>query len=419
MVREGLSRRDVLAATGTGAVVGLAGCSSDSGNGNGNGGGGGGDDVFRVGLVAFQSGPYSAFAPDIQDAFEMLIDDWNDMGGVQGMEVEGFNRDSEAAPETAIQRAQELIDSEGVDMLATFLSTDEDGGVMNVGGRNGVPTVTCATGARLLVDEQCNPYSFRAPTSTLTKAKAGAAGGVDLFGEEVFQLNPDYSWGHEIQEDWERTIEEAGGTVVDQGWAELGASDFSTHVGAIQDADPDWIQFGFAGSGAVAFMTEAQQTGIDIPQFHHVAYEPTILGAGSSVFDETRVYTPTEYTYDIDTEANQDFVDRFESETGRLPGLAAGQAYRHIEAALRAADGADGTGPDTLVSAIREWSGEVISGEYNMRSCDHQASYPMYIAEVDSADDDQIYWSVEETIPADEVLASCDEVTGRMECSVE
>lgn len=406
---DNLNRRRMLAMTGAGVTTGLAGCfGSDDG-----------DDEFRVGLVAFQSGPYSAFAPDISDAFDMLIDDWNDNGGVQGMDVVGFNRDSEAEPETAIQKAQELVDSENVDMLASFLSTDEDRGVMNVGGRNQVPTVTCATGAQLLVEEACNPYTFRGPTSTLTKGMAGGPAGVELFGEDVYQLNPDYSWGHEIEADWQTTIEEAGGNIVEQDRAELGASDFSTNVGNIQDVDPDWIQVGFAGSGAVAFMTEANQSGLEYPQFFHVLYEQIAGGADPEIFDTVPVYTPTEYTYDIDTPENNDFVERFESEFGRTPGLAAGQAYRHIEAALRAMDEADSTEADALVSSFRDWSGTVISGEYNMRACDHQASYPMYVTQLDSIEDEQVSWAVDETVSADDILISCDDIAGRMECSVE
>lgn len=414
MSGDKLTRRSVLASTGVGLAAGLAGCSDDGGNGGSTNG----SDSINVGFATFQSGAYSAFGEDNIAAIEMLVDNWNQNGGLQGREINLSTVDTEGEAELAIQRSRQLINQDNVDFYGCFLSTPEARGAINVAGRNEVPLLTCSTGARLLVEEACNPYAFRGPTSTLSKGKAGAPVGLEEFGTDVVQLNPDYSWGQEIAEDWGSVIEDNGGTVVDSLFAELGGSDFSTEISAIEDADPDWIQVGFAGSGAVAFMTQADQQGLEYPQFHHVLYEQTVQGASEGLFQNVDVFTPSEYNYQIDTDANQQFVQDFNDAEGRNPSLSAGNVYRHMEAGFKAIDAADGFGADEIVSAIEGWSGDVISGGYEMRACDHQGEYPVYISQVENVQDG-VSWSNIQTVDTSEMLLSCDEQTSRMNCSVE
>ncbi|WP_254538389.1 ABC transporter substrate-binding protein [Halomarina litorea] len=374
---------------------------------------------MKFGLVTFQSGPYSAFGDDIVAATKMLVNNWNEQGGLQGQEIQLSTRDTEGDAQKAIQEARELVESEGIDIMGCFLSTPEARAAMNVAGRNQTPLITCSTGARLLVEQACNPYAFRGPTSTLAKAKAGGPTGVEEFGSNVFQLNPDYSWGKEIKQDWQTVIEDNGGSVVDSMYVELGASDFSTAISRIQSADPDWIQVGFAGSGAVSFMTQANQQGLEYPQFHHVLYEQTVSGASGDIFNTVPVYTPTEYTYQIDTGANNQFVEAFNSEFGRNPSLAAGNAYRHLDAGFKGMDGADSLEADALVSAFEGWSGSVITGDYTIRACDHQGEYPVYIAQVDQVSSEgAVSWNVQGTVASDQILLSCEEQTSRLECDL-
>jgi branched-chain amino acid transport system substrate-binding protein len=370
--------------------------------------------------VTYQSGPYSVLAESHVNAVNLLVDTWNENGGIQGREINLTIADTEGSADNAIQRTRELIDSGDVDFLGSCLSTDGARAAMNVAGRNNVPLITGTTGARLLVEEACNPYSFRGPTSTLTRAQAGAPLAMNRFGDQVFQLNPDYSWGQEIQEDWQSELEARGANVVDSAFLELGASDFSSAISRIEEADPDFVQVGFAGSGSIAFMNQANQQGLEYPIYFHVIHEPLLRGVSPDVYDTVPVFTPVEYAYSLDNDKNTDFVEAYESEFGMVPAKPAGLPYKHLDSAFQAFDTASSMGADDLVSSYGDWAGTTITGDFEMRACDHQARYPMYEAEVtELSEEGEVTWDIVNDIAMDDLLLSCEEQTSRMSCSVE
>lgn len=406
------NRRRFLKATGAIGVAGLSGCTENISGGT--------DEPINIGLITFQSGPYSALGSSFVSSYELLISTWNENGGIQGRDLELTIADTEGKAELAIQKSRELINQENVDVLVSAASTPETTAVMNVSRREDFPLITSGTGGQQLVEQECHPYAFRGPSSTLSKGRAGAPVGVEKFGERMFMFQPDYSYGQSAATVWRQETEAAGGQIVDEMFVDLGASDFSAVISRIQESDPDWVCVGSVGSGAVAFLKQAHQQGLDYPMVMPIAYEQILAGAGAEAFNSIPIYTPTEYTYSIETEANQTFVQNYENEAGNKPALSAGNIYRHSDAAFQAFDTADSTEPEALVQAFKGWSGNTITGSYEMRACDHQGRYPMYIAEVTgAAENNYPTWKVDSTVSPSQLLLSCEEQISRMECSVE
>jgi hypothetical protein len=93
--------------------------------------------------------------------------------------------------------------------------------------------------------------------------------------------------------------------------------------------------------------------------------------------------------------------------------------YRHTQAALKAFDGAESKESQTLVEEFKGWSGQVITGNYKMRSCDHQASYPIYMTQVNGSEEERVRYEIESVIGSEELLLSCEEMRDRMTCNVD
>ncbi len=122
------TRRDALRRIGAASAVGtvaLAGCAQES-DGNGDTGDDtdesddSGDesddsgDAIQFGTLFPITGPSAVFGGGHQRAANLVAEEINDAGGLLGREVELTNRDTEDAPERAVQKFQTMIDQQGI-----------------------------------------------------------------------------------------------------------------------------------------------------------------------------------------------------------------------------------------------------------------------------------------------------------------
>jgi branched-chain amino acid transport system substrate-binding protein len=80
-------------------------------------------------------------------------------------------------------------------------------------------------------------------------------------------ITPDYAFGHTLQQGFEASLKQFGGTEVGASLTPLGASDFSSYLIQAQAAAPDVIIFLLAGQDMVNGLKQAVQFGLD-KRFH-------------------------------------------------------------------------------------------------------------------------------------------------------
>jgi branched-chain amino acid transport system substrate-binding protein len=393
-----LSRRRALQLSGAGITAGLAGCF----------GNGGEQETYNIGWFTALSGSLATFSEDTPDAVELLVSEWNDDGGLQGTDVEISVFDTQSDAETAIRHARDFI-QDGGDVLGLSATTPEVTALQDQAQRNEIPMVSTSSGGESLV-ENCNEFSFRGGTATNSKAAVSAPFAVENLGSDVFLLNYDYSYGYEVEENWTEGIEGAGGEVVGTARQALGEGDFSAPISQIESADPDWVLSGVAGADAVAFITQFNQQGIDVPIHTHTNFEQTLQGLSEDVIANQDIYTNRAYVYTVENEMNNDFVDRFREEIGNPPGLAEGVSYKNMDAFLNAASEADSLDAGDVVSTFSGYDTESITGPYTMRACDHQGQFALYQTRLEGLDDEGYpAWEVLQTTPKEDFLLPCEE----------
>src|SRR5581483_4886787 len=89
----------------------------------------------------------------------------------------------------------------------------------------------------------------------------------DKFGKRWFFITPDYAFGHTLQQGFEASLKQFGGTEVGAELSPLGTTDFSSYLIKAQAADPDVIIVLLAGQDAVNGLKQAVQFGLD-KRFH-------------------------------------------------------------------------------------------------------------------------------------------------------
>jgi ABC-type branched-subunit amino acid transport system substrate-binding protein len=82
--------------------------------------------TIKIGVVYDLTGPFAGGGSDLQYLGAKIIIDWfNDHGGIEGYKVEPVYADAQSKPDVAINEAVRLIEQEKVDMLLGFYSSAE------------------------------------------------------------------------------------------------------------------------------------------------------------------------------------------------------------------------------------------------------------------------------------------------------
>ena len=83
------------------------------------------------------------------------------------------------------------------------------------------------------------------------------------YGKKWYFITPDYAFGHTLQQGFEASLKQFGGTEVGASLTPLGATDFSSYLIQAQAAGPDVIIFLLAGQDMVNALKQAVQFGLD------------------------------------------------------------------------------------------------------------------------------------------------------------
>src|SRR5262249_2934584 len=79
---------------------------------------------IKIGVVFDYSGPLAAGGSDLHAlGTKIMIDYFNQKGGIEGYQLEPIYADAQSKPENAINEAVRLIDQEKVDILMGFFSS--------------------------------------------------------------------------------------------------------------------------------------------------------------------------------------------------------------------------------------------------------------------------------------------------------
>src|SRR6266478_1022748 len=82
--------------------------------------------TIKIGVVYDLTGPFAGGGSELQYLGAKIMIDWfNERGGIEGYKVEPIYADAQSKPDVAINEAVRLIEQEKVDMLLGFYSSAE------------------------------------------------------------------------------------------------------------------------------------------------------------------------------------------------------------------------------------------------------------------------------------------------------
>jgi branched-chain amino acid transport system substrate-binding protein len=359
-----LSRRSFLGVLGVGASsLALTACGGgslggDSGSGGSGGtGGSGGGGTIKVGLVIPQAGVYTPLGVDMQNGWQLWLDQ---NGGKMGdYTVETVTADEGEGPDTGVPAIQGLLQNEQVDVVVGIVNSATALGAADQFAEAQKLLIVSNAGAGAITGASASPYVWR---TSFTNAQVAAAMGAHLAEQGVGPVHvmaSDYAAGQEVVAGFTEAYEGGGGTVAGQALTPFGTTqDYQPFLSGIRGSGAAATFCFYSGGEAVSFVKQYDQFGLkaDIPLYGSgFLTEGSVLDAqGPSAVG---VQTSLHYSTEIDNEANAAFVEAYQAAYDTLPTVFAMQTFDAANVLARALGSAEDLTGDALSAALGDLGG--------------------------------------------------------------
>ncbi len=318
----------------------------DEGSGGGGGGGEAGGGSLTVGLVIPQAGVYTPLGTDMQNGWDLWLDQHD--GKMGDYTVETVTADEGEGPDTGVPAVQRLLSEGDVDALVGIVNSATALGVADQVTEAQVPLLVANAGAGAITKDAASDYVWR---TSFTNAQVAAAMGEHLAAEgvgPVYVMAPDYAAGQEVVAGFTAAFTAAGGTVAGQALTPFGTTqDFQPFLTGAQGSGAAAVFAFYAGGEAVSFVKQYADFGLKdtIPLYGSgFLTEGSVLEAQGPA--AVGVQTTLHYSTEIDEPANTEFVTAYQEAYDALPTVYSVQAYDAANVLARAlAESADTSGP--------------------------------------------------------------------------
>ena len=269
----------------------------------------------KIGMITTLSGGGSGLGIDVRDGFLLAVKD--------NANIKVIVEDDQRKPDVAVQLADKMIQSDKVDVLTGIIWSNLAMAVVPAAVNQGKFYLSPNAGPSALAGKGCHKNYFNVAwqNDNLHEAAGGYANSVGF--KNSFILAPNYPAGKDALTGYKRYF---SGNLSGEIYTKLGQNDYAAEIAQIRASGADSIFFFLPGGMGIAFMKQYAQSGINLPVVGPAfSFDQGILKAvGKAALG---VKNTSQWSKDIENEANKKFVTEFRDSYGRLPSLYASQGY--------------------------------------------------------------------------------------------
>jgi branched-chain amino acid transport system substrate-binding protein len=308
---------------------------------------------------------------DVRDGFMLAIE----KAGRDDIEV--VIEDDQRKPESAVQIADQMIQSEKVDIMTGIIWSNLAMAVVPAATAQGVFYLSPNAGPSALAGKRCHENYFNVAwqNDNLHEA-AGAYASAEGF-KNTFILAPNYPAGKDALTGYKRMYE---GELAGEIYTKLGQTDYAAEIAQIRASGADSVFFFLPGGMGISFLKQYADSGVDLPVVGPAfSFDQGILQAvGEAALG---VKNTSQWNKDLDNAANAEFVAGFQEKYGRLPSLYASQGYDTANLILSALEKADVSDKDAFRAALEAAEFASVRGEFKFGP-NHHPIQNIYVREV-------------------------------------
>lgn len=328
-----------------------------------------------VGMITTLSGGGAGLGVDVRDGFLLALD----MAGEHNIHL--VIEDDGQRPELAVQIAERMIQSERTDILTGIIWSNLAMAVVPSTVAQDIFYISPNAGPSPLAGANCHPNYFNAAWQNDMLHEAAGSYANELGYANTFIMAPNYPAGTDALTGFKRYYE---GALAGELFTQVGQTDYAAEIAQIRASGADSVFIFLPGGMGISFMRQYEQSGVDLPIISAgFSFDQDVLPAiGSAALG---VINTAQWSPDLDTAANTDFVAAFRAAHGRLPSLYASQGFDTANLILSALAKADVSDRDAFREALRSADFTSVRGDFRFGS-NHHPVQRVYIREVVEVD---------------------------------
>ncbi|WP_462325680.1 ABC transporter substrate-binding protein [Desulfoplanes sp.] len=337
--------------------------------------------VYKIGGIFSSTGRASFLGDPEKKTMEMMVEQINAAGGIDGHMLEAVIYDSEGDPAKAVSAVNKLIHKDRVLAIIGPSTTPTTMAVVNFVQRARVPLISCAAGVK--ITSPVKPWVFKTAQSDLLAVAAVykhlQAKGIKKIGIITVSNSFGESGTHQL----ENQASEYGLTIVRA--ESFGAKDTDTtaQLTKIKSAAPQAIICWGTNPGPAVVARNVKQLNIDIPlyQSHGVA-SPTFIELAGQAAEGIVLPTGKILVIDLleDTDPQKKVLMQYRDEYAKahdahVSGFG-GYAFDAMNLLARALEGSGGD-KNTIREALENMPPYIgATGEFRFAAKDHNGLSP-------------------------------------------
>jgi branched-chain amino acid transport system substrate-binding protein len=325
----------------------------------------------KVGMITTLSGGGAGLGIDVRDGFMLALKESGNK------EIEVVVEDDAQKPETAVQVADKMIQSDKVDVLTGIIFSNLAMAVVPNAVAQGKFYLSPNAGPSALAGAKCDKNYFNVAWQNDNLHEAMGNYANTLGYKKSFILAPNYPAGTDALTGYKRFYK---GELTGEVYTKLGQTDYAAEIAQIRASGADSVFIFLPGGMGIAFMKQYAQSGVNIPVTGPgFSFDQDVLGAiGDAALG---VKNTSQWSKDLDNPANKKFVETFQKEYNRLPSLYASQGYDTANLLLSAAAKTSVKDADAFRAALKAAEFESTRGEFKFGNNNHPIQ-DIYVREV-------------------------------------
>lgn len=365
---------------------------------------------IKIGMPMALTGPVAGVGAQMRRACEFWAKEVNAKGGLIGRPVQLIISDTEGNPATAVRKAQEMVEKDGVRLLTAITASNEALAVVPRLTEWDTIFVSGDNGDGRLTAESLVPNFFRPNVSGPMGTRAVSLYLRDSPMKKFYGLGMDYAWGHNSMEVFEAECKRANKTFLGAVFSPWGTKDFSTYITKIRQSGADGVFLVLSGDDNAAFLSQAKQyrLGDKIQLLTELIDQMTINATGDATIG---LIGGSRYPFTYDIPANKAFVAAWQAAYNTPPDMFEGDQYQSCVVMQAGIEKAGSIEAAKLRSALEGLAVESIKGRVLMRACDHQGEQQGFVIKIVKRDGmEHPVPQVIATYPADRVTPPCNKM---------
>jgi len=315
----------------------------------------------KIGLIANLTGAYASEGQDAQKILQLMVDDVNAKGGIQGNPIELVVGDAGSTPRTAATAATRLADSGIQAVVGTYGSAITEA-TQDIFNEAGIVQVADGSTAIRLTEKGLNTFFRTAPRDD-EQGRVAQASLQKLGFKQIAILHDNTSYAKGLADEVQKLIEDGKAlNIVFFDALVPGESDYSVVLAKIRATNPDVIFFTGYYPEVGRLLRQKQEMGWNVPILGGDAtnHADLITIAGTQAAAGYRFVSPP-LPSDLDTPATRAFLAayraKYNGEPGSIWSVNAGDAFGVIVTAIRAKGNNGAAIADYLHQDLKDYEG--------------------------------------------------------------